>query len=668
MAQLSIQPTDIPGLLVLHLGLQPNDDGWFKEGWHRAKMTALGLPDFDPVQYNVTHVVSRGTTRGFLAEPWDRIVGMERGRAFGAWVDLREGETFGRTFTVELHPGIAVFVPRGVATGHQTLEDDSTYTYLLEQHWTPEGRSRASTVDLFDPALGIDWPIPRARAVVAHRDTLNPLLAHATPTGPRRTLVAGTETPLGRAILAELPHADGVTTAELAPRAASSVDLSAYDVLISAHGDVATGLPDAPSRPEAWPHAADRFQRLADVARRHRMRYVHISSDPVFEGAAPAHDDDAVLDMGDPRGRLLAAGELIAATVPRALVIRTGWVMGRTESFVEHMAVAARRGARPAVINDRYGRLTFADHLVAAITHLLDSGAAPGTYNVTGDGKVVSWLDVARRVYQLSGADPSLVRGVPAPADDPADTGVLALDRIKEAGYRPGNSWLQIADHLPRTAEPPRPLDVSTGDVSARRAAPPAKPFTVLFVCTANICRSAYADVVARGRAVEGLNFASAGTQALVGELIDPPMADLVAGRGDTSAHVARQLTRDLVTDADLILTMAADHRRWILDEWPTLGRKAFVIGHAARVMAQLPPEVTLEGLVDYLWSHRSSDAGDDVADPYRRGPEAAATAAHQIDANLDVIVDRLERLASTGGSDRRRGSEGQLGQSTTTG
>ncbi|SDL81913.1 dTDP-4-dehydrorhamnose 3,5-epimerase family protein [Tessaracoccus oleiagri] len=647
MAELSIRPTDIPGLLVIHLGLQPNDDGWFKEGWHRAKMTSLGLPDFDPVQYNVTHVVNRGTTRGFLAEPWDRIVGMERGRAFGAWVDLREGEHFGRTFTVELHPGIAVFVPRGVATAHQTLEDDSTYTYLLEQHWTPEGRSRAGAVDLFDPALGIEWPIPRARAVVAHRDTLNPPLALATPMAPRRTLVAGTETPLGRAILAELPHADGITTAELAPRAASSVDLSAYDVLLSAHGDVATGTPDSPQRPDPWHQAAERFQRLADVARRHRMRLVHLTSDPIFERAAPIHGDDAVLSMDSARGRALAAGELIASTVPRALIIRTGWVMGRTESFVEHMAVAARRGTSPTVIRDRHGRLTFADQLVAAINHLLDLGAATGTYNVTGDGKIVSWFDVAQRVFQLSGADTSLVRGVPAPEDDdPGDGGVLALDRLKEAGFRPGNAWLQIADHLPRPAEQPRPLDVSAAATMGGSEVGRTKPFKVLFVCTANICRSAYADVVARGRAVPGLEFSSAGTHALVGEGIDPPMAGHVSS-GDTSAHQARQLTRDLVTDTDLILTMAADHRRWILDEWPMLGRKAFVIGHAARVLAQLPPEVTLEGLVDYLWSHRSSEVGDDVADPYRRGPEAAATAARQIDANLDVIVDSLERLGA---------------------
>ncbi|TRY16462.1 low molecular weight phosphatase family protein, partial [Tessaracoccus rhinocerotis] len=75
----------------------------------------------------------------------------------------------------------------------------------------------------------------------------------------------------------------------------------------------------------------------------------------------------------------------------------------------------------------------------------------------------------------------------------------------------------------------------------------------MLFVCTANICRSAYADVVARSAGVPGVEFSSAGTRALVDQAIDPPRAANVRA-GDPTAHRARQLTRDLVSEADLIL------------------------------------------------------------------------------------------------------------------
>lgn len=76
-------------------------------------------------------------------------------------------------------------------------------------------------------------------------------------------------------------------------------------------------------------------------------------------------------------------------------------------------------------------------------------------------------------------------------------------------------------------------------------------------------------------------------------------------------------------------------------------GRKAFVIDHAARPMCDLPENVTLDGVVGHLWKHRSSERGDDVADPYRRGPDAMQTAADQIDGSLDVMVGELSRLAA---------------------
>ena len=136
MSDLSIDTTDIPGLLVLHLPLHGDNRGWFKENWQREKMTALGLPDFGPVQNNVSHNAQAGVTRGMHAEPWDKLVSVATGRILGAWVDLRDGNSFGNVVTVEMGPETAVFVPRGVANGYQALEDGTTYTYLVNDHWS----------------------------------------------------------------------------------------------------------------------------------------------------------------------------------------------------------------------------------------------------------------------------------------------------------------------------------------------------------------------------------------------------------------------------------------------------------------------------------------------------------------------------------------------------
>lgn len=50
------------------------------------------------------------------------------------------GETFGATVTVELGPDTAVFVPRGVGNSFQTLEDNTAYTYLVNDHWSADAQ------------------------------------------------------------------------------------------------------------------------------------------------------------------------------------------------------------------------------------------------------------------------------------------------------------------------------------------------------------------------------------------------------------------------------------------------------------------------------------------------------------------------------------------------
>ncbi|MFZ1116511.1 MAG: dTDP-4-dehydrorhamnose 3,5-epimerase family protein, partial [Propionibacteriaceae bacterium] len=91
MAELAVSQTPIPGLLVVSLDLRRDNRGWFKENWQREKMVALGVPDFEPVQSNISFNSSLGATRGIHAEPWDKLVSLATGRIFGAWVDLRAG-------------------------------------------------------------------------------------------------------------------------------------------------------------------------------------------------------------------------------------------------------------------------------------------------------------------------------------------------------------------------------------------------------------------------------------------------------------------------------------------------------------------------------------------------------------------------------------------------
>src|SRR6478736_3477602 len=154
--KLTAHETPIPGVVLYDLPVHGDNRGWFKENWQREKMVALGLPDFRPVQNNISFNEKAGTTRGIHAEPWDKFISVATGRIFGAWVDLRQGPTFGAVFTAQLDPSQAIFVPRGVGNSYQTLAPGTAYTYLVNDHWsadaaytaadlaeTPEGRRDA---------------------------------------------------------------------------------------------------------------------------------------------------------------------------------------------------------------------------------------------------------------------------------------------------------------------------------------------------------------------------------------------------------------------------------------------------------------------------------------------------------------------------------------------
>lgn len=172
---LTVNTTKIPGLLFLDLPVHGDNRGWFKENWQREKMTDLGLPDFSPVQNNISFNKAVGVTRGVHAEPWDKYISVANGKVFAALVDLRPGETFGVIETIEITPEKAIFVPKGVGNSFQTLEPDTVYTYLVNAHWSPE--AEYTFVNLADPELAIQWPIPLDQSELSEKDKNHPTFA-----------------------------------------------------------------------------------------------------------------------------------------------------------------------------------------------------------------------------------------------------------------------------------------------------------------------------------------------------------------------------------------------------------------------------------------------------------------------------------------------------------
>ena len=436
--ELRAQNTNIPGMLVFDLPVHGDSRGWFKENWQRAKQMNLGLPDLGPVQNNVSFNAERGVTRGIHAEPWDKYISVATGSVFGAWVDLRPGESFGQVYTCVIDPSRAVYVPRGVGNSFQALEDGTAYTYLVNAHWSAELKRTYTFVNLADQELGIEWPIPLEQCELSEADKAHPMLKDAIPMQPRRTLVTGANGQLGRAVkkLAEergvLDWFDFTDRDEFdfsKESDYSKVDWTLYGAVINCGAYTGVDAAETPEgRRAAWAANTQGPALLAKVCAEHGITLVHVSSDYVFDGTAEEHAEDEPFSPLGVYGQTKAAGDIAVANCPKHYIVRSSWVIGDGRNFVRTMAALSDRCADPAdslnqvtVVNDQYGRLTFTRDMAEGIFWLLgyregdrepSVPCAYGTYNLTGSGRIASWADIAARVFELRNGNADAVKPV----------------------------------------------------------------------------------------------------------------------------------------------------------------------------------------------------------------------------------------------------------------
>lgn len=104
---------------------------------------------------------------------------------------------------------------------------------------------------------------------------------------------------------------------------------------------------------------------------------------------------------------------------------------------------------------------------------------------------------------------------------------------------------------------------------------------SILVVCVGNICRSPIGEALLKKK-LEGRNIqvSSAGLGALVGKPIDPSAAQVMAAAGySLPDHQARQLTPEMLREADLIIAMELKHLQSIHSMAPEARGKTFLFG-----------------------------------------------------------------------------------------
>jgi len=155
----------------------------------------------------------------------------------------------------------------------------------------------------------------------------------------------------------------------------------------------------------------------------------------------------------------------------------------------------------------------------------------------------------------------------------------------------------------------------------------------ILLVCTGNICRSPLAAALmqrtVQERGVDGIEVSSAGTGAWDGAPASEGAYLVGLEQGlDLSGHRARLLTRDLVEQSDLILTMARHHRARV-DELGGEGR-VFVLGE---------------------YAGRSGEAAE-VSDPFGGDLQVYRDTCAELGGLVGAAVDRI--VTEAGRGDRR--------------
>ena len=179
---MKVTPTLFNEVFILNPKLHIDFRGSFKESFNQKKFeSSVGIGILF-CQDNLTHS-KKGVLRGlhYQLPPFaqTKLVSVLQGTVLDVVVDVRKGSpTFGHHFSCELSAEnqLQLFIPRGFAHGFITLSETSIFMYKVDQYYNFKSEG-SITPD--DPALGIDWQLPKSEWIQSEKDKKHPSLAEA---------------------------------------------------------------------------------------------------------------------------------------------------------------------------------------------------------------------------------------------------------------------------------------------------------------------------------------------------------------------------------------------------------------------------------------------------------------------------------------------------------
>ena len=176
---MEIIKTGIEGLLILEPRIFKDARGYFFESFSQREFEEkVGPVHF--VQDNES-MSTYGVMRGlhFQRPPYTqtKLVRCVSGRVLDVAVDIRQGSpTYGQHVAVELtaENHRQFFIPKGFAHGFAVLSETAVFQYKCDEFYHPEADVGIS---ILDESLGIDWRIPKDKAILSDKDTRHGMLA-----------------------------------------------------------------------------------------------------------------------------------------------------------------------------------------------------------------------------------------------------------------------------------------------------------------------------------------------------------------------------------------------------------------------------------------------------------------------------------------------------------
>ncbi len=443
---MKIVETKFAGLLVIEPKVWGDDRGYFFESFKKETLLDQGV-NIDWIQDNESFS-EKGVLRGlhYQLEPQaqTKLVRVAQGEVLDVVLDIRPNSaTYGETFSILLSGANKkqLLVPKGFAHGYVVLSATALFLYKVDK---PYALDLEAGIKFDDPKLNIDWKLPYSELKLSAKDKVQPKFGDHKPFGASKKrqknnnnnnnkttiLVTGANGQLGQSFQKIADQFDdfdfhfyGSKELDITDGKVVSEKIESIKPKVFINCAAYTKVDDAEDHEEAnWNVNVIATHNIARICKKNDILLFHYSSDYVYHSIEGEKMDE--LTPTTPQGKYatskLRSEEVIDATSPRAIIMRTSWIYSEFgNNFLKTMLDLGKRGIDLKVVNDQVGTPTYATDIALStmkIIEQVENKSVPLTHplilNYAGDGKT-NWHDFAAYIFETAGITVNLT-GIPS--------------------------------------------------------------------------------------------------------------------------------------------------------------------------------------------------------------------------------------------------------------